>query len=325
LKKLIILLIVVLFSILTIGSSKAIYSLPVRDIPTYLTSTFGEYRPSMTKSSSHFHMGVDFSTAYRSGVPIVAIGDGYIEKIDIDDDDIYGYTVYIRHDEGYLSVYAHLSKFSDTLRYFFESLRKEFGKNRVEVFFEPNEIRVKRGEIIGFSGQTGEALAPHCHLEIRDTSKNIAINPLNFLSNFVTIPKGDVRILGLKINGREVSIADKIHYFTGSSANMEVNAALKTDRNSLGIYKVEVYMDGLLVYQIQFNEISFDDFEMADALFGKGSNASNYWYKLYSSESLSVVKLNKLPVEFPSESAIKIVVEDYWGRKKDLSFRLLRR
>lgn len=316
---------VIFLFILTIGFSNVIYSLPVKDMQTYLTSSFGEYRPSMTKSSSHFHMGVDFSTAYRSGVPIVAIGDGYIERIDIDDDDIYGYTVYVRHDDGYLSIYAHLSNFNDTLEYFSRSLKKEFGKNRIEVFFAPNEFRVKKGEIIGFSGQTGEALAPHCHLEIRDTSKNIAINPLKFLSNFVTPPRGDVKILGLKINGREVSIADRIHYFTGSLANMEVNAALKTDRNTLGIYEVEVYMDGLLVYQIRFDEISFDDFEAADILYGKGSNASNYWYKLYSPESLSVVKLNKFPVDFPSESAIRITVKDYWGREKELSFRLLRR
>ncbi|HEW91967.1 MAG TPA: M23 family metallopeptidase [Thermotogaceae bacterium] len=324
--KKVILLFIVFSIIFTFYSFASVsYFLPVKNFKTYLTSAFGEYRPSMTKSVSHFHMGVDFSTAYRSGVPIAAVTDGYIEKIDIDDDDIYGYTVYIRHDDGYLSVYAHLSKFGDNLSYLFESLKKEFGKNRIEIFFSPNEIRVKKGEIIGFSGQTGEALAPHCHLEIRDTQKNIAINPLNFLSDFVTAPKGDIRILGLRINGREVSIADKIHYFTGSLVNMEINATLKTDRNSLGLYKIELYMDGVLVYQILFDEISFDDFEAADVLFGRNSNASNYWYKLYSPETLSVVKLNKLPIEFPSESAVKIVVEDFWGRSKELKFRLLRR
>jgi hypothetical protein len=316
---------ILIFLITCYGLANTIYSLPVKDIETYLTATFGEYRPSMTKSSSHFHMGLDFSTAYRSDVPIVAIADGYVEKIDIDDDDIYGFTFYLRHDDGYLSVYAHLSKFGENLNYFLESLRKEFGKNRVEVSFSPDEFRIKKGEIIGFSGQTGEALAPHCHLEVRDTQRNVAINPLKFLSDFVTIPTGDVKILGLRINGKEVSIADKIHYFTGSSPNMEINAALKTERNTLGLYKIEVYMDGILVYQALFDEISFEDFELADAFYGKNSNASNYWYKLYSSEALSIVKLNKLPVEFPSESAIRIVVEDYWGRSKELSFRLLRR
>ena len=84
------------------------------NIPLVLAGTFGELR------SNHFHSGIDIKTKGKEGFPILAIGDGYVSRVKISAGG-YGKALYLTHDNGYVSVYAHLQRFySDIAHYLLE-------------------------------------------------------------------------------------------------------------------------------------------------------------------------------------------------------------
>ena len=122
-----------------------------------MASGFGWRTDPFTKARK-FHYGMDFSAA--SGTPIYATGNGVVTRADANST---GYGKHIRIDHGfnYVSLYAHLSKYN---------VKK--GQ------------KVKRGDIIGFVGNTGRSVAPHLHYEIfKDGEK---INPRNFYYGSLT-------------------------------------------------------------------------------------------------------------------------------------------
>jgi murein DD-endopeptidase MepM/ murein hydrolase activator NlpD len=98
------------------------------------------------------HAGCDFSAP--RGTPIYATGDGEVRLVRSQYSG-YGKEIEIDHGYGYITKYAHLDKFN---------VKK--GQ------------KVKRGEVIGYVGNTGSSTAPHLHYEvIKDRKK---VNPMNF-------------------------------------------------------------------------------------------------------------------------------------------------
>ena len=71
-----------------------------------VTSSFGEYR------AGHFHAGLDFSTRGELGWPVRAAADGEIYRVKVKARG-YGRAVYIRHADGFETVYGHLHVFED--------------------------------------------------------------------------------------------------------------------------------------------------------------------------------------------------------------------
>ncbi|WP_046756173.1 M23 family metallopeptidase [Kordia jejudonensis] len=118
---------------------------------TRMASGYGWRNDPFTKARK-MHWGMDF-TAPR-GTPVYASGDGVVVRAD-NSASGFGKHIRIDHGYGYVSLYAHLSKYN---------VRK--GK------------KVKRGDLIGFVGSTGRSQAPHLHYEIRKNGDKI--NPINF-------------------------------------------------------------------------------------------------------------------------------------------------
>jgi murein DD-endopeptidase MepM/ murein hydrolase activator NlpD len=118
---------------------------------TRMASGYG-YRTDPFTKKRRFHYGMDFSA--RKGTPIYATGNGVVKRAD-NRSSGYGKHIRIDHGFGYISLYAHLSKYN---------VRR--GQ------------RVKRGDIIGYVGNTGRSVGPHLHYEIFKDKKKI--NPLNF-------------------------------------------------------------------------------------------------------------------------------------------------
>ena len=116
-----------------------------------MASGFGMRTDPFTKARK-MHKGMDFSAP--RGTPIFATGDGVVKRADSRSTG-YGKHIRIDHGYGYLSLYAHLSKYN---------VKK--GQ------------RVKRGDLIGFVGSTGRSEAPHLHYEV--WKDNDRINPINF-------------------------------------------------------------------------------------------------------------------------------------------------
>ena len=105
-----------------------------------------------------FHAGMDFSA--KTGTPIYATGDGVISKVRKSRRG-YGNHVIIDHGYGYKTLYAHMKK-----------------------YIVKRRQKVKRGDIIGYIGNTGTSVAPHLHYEVHKNGKKI--NPVNFYYNDLT-------------------------------------------------------------------------------------------------------------------------------------------
>ena len=120
---------------------------PPLDIPLVLSGTFGELR------SNHFHAGIDIKTKGQSGLRVYAIADGFVSRIKVSPWG-YGKALYITHDNGYSSVYAHLMRYNGAIQEFVISNQYENQSYDIELFPEKDALRVKKGDIIGLSGNT---------------------------------------------------------------------------------------------------------------------------------------------------------------------------
>jgi len=124
---------------------------------TRMASGFGWRSDPFTKARK-MHWGMDF-TAPR-GTPVYASGDGVVKRAD-NRSTGYGKHIRIDHDYGYLTLYAHLSKYN-----------------------VKRGQKVKRGDLIGFVGSTGRSEAPHLHYEVyKDGAK---VNPINYYYGSLT-------------------------------------------------------------------------------------------------------------------------------------------
>ncbi|MFA5297196.1 MAG: M23 family metallopeptidase [Lutibacter sp.] len=118
---------------------------------TRMASGYGWRSDPFTKARKK-HEGMDFSASV--GTPVYASGDGIVERADQNSAG-YGKHIRIDHGFGYITLYGHLSNYN---------VRK--GQ------------KVKRGDLIGFVGNTGRSQGPHLHYEVH--KNGTAINPINF-------------------------------------------------------------------------------------------------------------------------------------------------
>ena len=116
--------------------------------PLDISSEFGIRRNPFGGYSYETHEGTDFVGPY--GMPIVATADGIVGRAEYYGG--YGKTVTIKHGYGYETLYAHMSE-----------IAAESG------------ARVKRGDVIGYLGNTGRSTGPHLHYGVY--YKGDAINP----------------------------------------------------------------------------------------------------------------------------------------------------
>lgn len=143
------------------------------DIPIQLSGNFGELR------NNHFHMGLDIRTDRKENLNVYAAAEGYVSKIKVERYG-FGQAVYITHPNGYVTVYAHLNKFYDTLQKFVKAKQYADKVWEQEIEFSPEQFPVKKRQFIALSGNTGGSQGPHLHFEIRDAATDVNINPLFF-------------------------------------------------------------------------------------------------------------------------------------------------
>ncbi|MDR3296949.1 MAG: M23 family metallopeptidase [Prevotellaceae bacterium] len=137
------------------------YYAPPMAYPISLSANFGELRPA------HLHSGVDLRTGGVEGEPVFAVADGYIARIGIRSLG-YGNALYLAHSNGTTSVYAHLKSFTRPVA---KHLRKaQYARQSfvIDVELDSTVFPLKQGDLIGFSGNSGNSFGPHLHFEIRD-------------------------------------------------------------------------------------------------------------------------------------------------------------
>ena len=147
---------------------------PPLEIPLRYSGTYGELRPN------HFHAGVDLKTQGREGFPVYAVEDGFLSRIKVDTGS-YGKVIYLDHPElNKTTVYAHLNRFSPKIQNYIKGEQYLHQTYEIQRYLRPTQIPVKKGEIIGYSGNTGNSFGPHLHFEVRDRESEEPMNPLQF-------------------------------------------------------------------------------------------------------------------------------------------------
>lgn len=118
----------------------------------------GKITAGMYYSSGKYHGAVDFGVSV--GTPVYAAADGIVVTSTWGGSDSYGYYIKIKHYNGLYTLYAHGS-----------SLVAKVGQE------------VKQGQLIMYSGNTGNSTGPHLHFEVRVApgGYNNRVNPLNYL------------------------------------------------------------------------------------------------------------------------------------------------
>ena len=237
-----------------------------------ITAFFAEERPR------RYHSGIDIRTYGKVGFELYAIEEGYIEKIKIDYKG-YGKTLYLRLNDGNLAVYAHMDRFSTEIDNIISIMKKDYNSQVFEHKFEKEEIMVKKGEIIGYTGDTGTISGPHLHFEIRDKN-NINLNPLvNFYEledeippipyKIAVIPKtketvidgfSDIMIYDInQTNNTEYYISDTISVTGEFGIALNIIDKINKQPFSYGLYNLELYIDGNLKYKVEYKEHDFSD------------------------------------------------------------------
>ncbi len=155
-----------------LASIPAILPVSLNNKTTQFSSSFG-YRIHPIYKTVKLHAGMDFSGAV--GTPIYATGNGKVVNAEIRQG--YGKCVQIDHGFNYETLYAHLNNYN-----------VKVGQ------------KVKRGDIIGYMGNTGMSTGPHIHYEVKRNGQSV--DPINYYFNDLTAEEYDQLVTEANNNGQ---------------------------------------------------------------------------------------------------------------------------
>jgi len=244
------------------------------NIPISLAANFGELRPN------HYHMGLDIRTQHRENLPVYAAADGWVARVVIEPGG-FGQAIYIRHPNGYTTLYAHLNQFFPALAAYIQQQQYRQESWQVALEIPAGLFPVKKGDYIALSGNRGGSQGPHLHFEIRRTEDDTNLNPLLFA---LGVPdKTAPTLQRLAVYDRTISIYEQspmilpLRRTKGSLTEYTLIPALLMlsaprvsfaisafdtqtgSANPNGIYQAILYEDERPVTGFQMNDISYND------------------------------------------------------------------
>lgn len=308
------------------------FSSPLK-IPVILSGTFGELR------SNHFHSGIDIKTQGIQGLPIYAPADGYISRIKVAQ---YGFgkALYINHPNGYTTVYAHLKKYEKSIQQYVKSI--QYQKERYQtgnIFPKEAMFPIKKGQIIGYTGNSGSSGGPHLHYEIRNTKTEKIINPMLFglvpaddkaptITSMMAYPlSDDARInnsalqtsLSFKKNNDGTYTSEKITASGTIGFGIRVFDRLNNALNKNGIYSLEMKVNGSTVYYHDVETFSFAESKYINLLIDY-KHYKKYKTRLQKTHKVNANKLSLydnlvnngfIKIEDNASYQIEIIAKDF--------------
>lgn len=293
------------------------------DFPIKLSGTFGELR------NNHFHAGLDIKTQGKQGIKIRSSNSGWVNRIRVSLNG-YGKALYVDHPDGTTSVYGHLKKFSPKIESYLKKKQYENESYVIQLFPKVNELKIEKGEVIGYSGNTGGSYGPHLHFEIRKEKGQVPINPMkySFLINDSKRPQIQnfylYTNLDSKLEKKEFKLVrknDSVYTSSGiiSAGNFYVGLRL-FDRQDLtynknGIYSVRVRLNGEEKFFYKMDRMTFDDSKYINLIIDYEELASKrkriQLFTLHPEQKLSFIKDNSLKgdINIDKDKSYQILIE----------------
>lgn len=243
------------------------------DTTLVLSGNFGELR------QNHFHYGLDITSGGKEGLKVYAADDGYLSRIKVSTTG-YGKVIYITHASGYTTVYGHLQRFHGPIEKLIHDYQYKNEVYEVELF-PGKDFIIKKGQLIGYLGNTGASTGPHLHFEVRQTSTEKIINPLYFgfpvsdtvapsfalLRFYPQMPGGTINeknaekeVVLIRKKGKYVSEKTDtlvLSGFIGIGVDAYDRESQKKSQN--GLYCLHMYLDNISIYSYCIDSFAFSD------------------------------------------------------------------
>ena len=254
------------------------------NIPLVLSGNFGELR------SNHFHSGLDFKTQGKTGFKIYCAEDGYVSRVLVSPWG-FGRAVYVTHPSiGLVTVYGHLQSFGPKIDKIIKAEQYKQETFSIDMEFKPNEIPVKRGEVIAFSGNAGSSGGPHLHMDVRDLETGDALDPMPYFKGLITDNvKPDVRTIALYPHDGVVDDTIVASYRTMAQISTPFTAwgkvipgikaydKMPNVSNIYGVKYLTLKVDGEEVYHRVIDRFSFDVSRAVNTLVNYPDRLKNSW------------------------------------------------
>jgi len=224
-------------------------------------------------------MGIDIKTLEETGWPVYAVDDGYISRM-VTNFSGYGKGLYLTLNDGNVAVYAHLEEFAFRLETIFYSLQEKNNSYIVNEYFSPEQFPFKKGDIIGYTGNTGASFGPHLHFELRN-SKSQPINPLINGLNIEDYRNPRVFQIGViplstssKINGSSIprvyplyaattggglELPDTVSCFGPIGIAIEIDDKIQGAKNKYQVQSIQLLVDDQNIFSLNYSKLDYDE------------------------------------------------------------------